>query len=131
MKTSANRTRLLSSLSVLLLFVTLSDTAAALTLTTPSYLITLTINCEEGVLGCDNVTYLGVNRKNKKSIHLKGRELMHYCPDDQGDGPGNTPCHHLGYEFHNGKTIYFIGDDGSLTVNQGSKVLLQEKGTLE
>ena len=133
MTTSINRTRLLSSLSVitLLLFAAPSDAATTLTLTTPNYLITLTINCEEGVVGCDDVTYVGVNRKNKNSIHLKGRELMRYCPDDQGDGPGKTPCHHEGYEFHNGKTKYFIGDDGSLEVSQGAKILLQEKGTMD
>lgn len=98
------------------------------TLTTPSYVITITSKCEEGVVDCDDVRYVGVNRKNKKSISLKGRDLMHYCPDDQGDGPGKTPCHHIGYEFRNGKTIYTISDDGSLAVKLGSKVLLQEQG---
>jgi len=133
MTASANRTRPLSPLNAitLLILAALPDVAAALTLTTPSYLITITVNCEEGVIGCDDVSYVGVNRKNKKSIYLKGRERMHYCPGDEGDGPGKTPCHHEGYEFHNGKTKYFIGDDGSLEVSQGAKILLQEKGTMD
>ncbi|MGZ5026675.1 MAG: hypothetical protein ACXWFX_06900 [Methylobacter sp.] len=133
MATSTKRTPHLSSLSamMLLLLASLPDSAGALTLTTPSYLITLTINCEEGVVGCDDVTYVGVNRNNKKSIRLKGRERMHYCPGDEGDGPGKTPCHHEGYEFHNGKTKYYISDDGTLEVSQGAKILLLEQGTLE
>lgn len=98
------------------------------TLTTPSYVITITNKCEEGVVGCDDIRYIGVNRKNKQSISLKGRDLMHYCPDDQGDGPGKTPCRHMGYEFKNGKTNYLITDDGRLEVRRGSKLLLQEQG---
>jgi len=113
------------SIISLLLF---SGTSKADTLTTPSYVITITANCEEGTADCDNVSYVGVNRKNKKSISLKGRDLTHYCPDDQGDGPGKTPCHHMGYEFNNGKTKYFVSDEGRLEVSRNSKILLQEQG---
>jgi hypothetical protein len=98
------------------------------TLTTPSYVITIIVKCEEGTTHCDNVRYVGVNRKSKKSISLKGRDLTHYCPDDQGDGPAKTPCHHMGYEFNNGKTKYFVSDEGRLEVRRGSKVLLEEHG---
>ena len=97
-------------------------------LTTPSYIITITKNCEEGEVGCDDVTYVGVNRKSKKTITLKGADLMHYCPDDLGDGPGKTPCRHIGYEFKNGKVNYFVSDDGSLEVTRGAKVLVKEQG---
>lgn len=57
-------------------------------LTTPTFTITITSQCEEGVVNCEKVGYTGINRKTGKSISLEGRDLMHYCPDDQGDGPG-------------------------------------------
>ena len=97
-------------------------------LTTTNYIITITHNCDEGEVGCDDVTYVGVNRKSKKTISLKGADLMHYCPSDLGDGPGKTPCRHIGYEFKNDKVNYFVGDEGNLEVTRGAKVLLREKG---
>lgn len=106
----------------------LSGISKADTLTTPSYVITITTKCEAGTVVCNNVSYVGVNRKNKKSISLKGRDLIHYCPGDQGDGPGKTPCHHMGYEFNNGKTRYLVNDVGELRVWRNGKVLLQEQG---
>lgn len=119
---------LLSGMLALLAF---AQPSVADTLTTPTYVITITSHCEEGDMDCDNVSYQGVNRNNKKSIRLKGHDVVHYCPDDQGDGPGKTPCHHMGYEFANGKTKYFVSDEGSVEITQGVKQILYEKGTWE
>ena len=47
----------------------------------------------------------------------------HHWPDEI------TPAHFLGYEFKNGRTTYFIGEDGELRVTRGSKVLVEERGT--
>jgi hypothetical protein len=123
-----SRSILISCGLVALLFGAQSKAA---TLTTPTFVITIMNKCEidKEANDCDtNVYYTAVNRKNKKSTHLKGRDLFYYCPDDQGDGAGKTPCHHVGYEFQNGDTIYSITDDGNLEVKQDSKVLLHEKG---
>jgi hypothetical protein len=98
------------------------------TLTTPSFKITITEKCEDGEVPCDNVSYLGVSRKTGKTIQLKGKTLMHYCPDDQGDGPGKTPCHHQGYEFHNGAVTYLVLNDGRLIVDRGKTRLFEETG---
>ena len=96
------------------------------TLETPGYRVTITSNCEEGVVDCDDVSYRSVSRTSGRTLELHGADLTHYCPGDQGDGPGKTPCHHLGYVFFNGKTRYFVGDDGTLEVtDEGNPVLLQ------
>ena len=102
---------------------------APLVLRTSSYVIAIRVLCEEGVVDCDNVEYRGMNQRTGKAIHLKGQDWIRYCLDDQGDGPGNTPCQHLGYEFKRGDIVYYVGDDGTLQVVQGGKrVLLEERG---
>jgi hypothetical protein len=100
-------------------------------LTTKSWNITIAANCKEGVVDCDDIDYLAVNRKSGKKVRLKGKDLFHYCPGDEGDGPGKTPCRHLGFEFRKGAALYRVWDDGNLEVRQGSRLLLQEKGEWE
>ena len=97
-------------------------------LTTPSYKITIKVMCEEGVVACNDVEYLGVHIKTGTSIKLEGEDWIHYCKDDQSDGVGKTPCHHLGYKFKNGSTTYYVGDDGVLEVYQAKKCILHEEG---
>lgn len=100
------------------------------TLITPTFSITITPKCKDGggMINCNNVEYIGINRKNKKSIHLKGHDLFNSCPNDVGNGTESTPCDHIGYEFRNGTTIYLVDDDGNLTVKQNSKILIHEQG---
>jgi hypothetical protein len=95
----------------------------ASTFSTPKFSIKITENCEEGVVGCDNVTYVGVNKKTGKSITLKGKSLMRLCADRV------TPCQHIGYTFQNGKVVYLVTDQGTLTISKGAKVLVKEEGT--
>lgn len=98
-------------------------------LRTPSYIVTITSLCPEGDVDCDRIRYRGVNKRTGKSIRLMGSDWIRYCPDDQGDGPGKTPCQHLGYKFRNGKVTYYVSDDGELQVIRGrNKILLDEKG---
>lgn len=117
-----------AAVAALILSLSIANTARAQSgdtqiLRTPNYQITITSTCEEGVVGCDEVIYSGVNLKTGKSITLKGKDSMHLCSD------GVTPCHHLGYEFHHLGTDYFVSDEGLLTVTRGKKVLLNEQGT--
>lgn len=86
------------------------------TLTTENYVAVITVNCVEGTVACANVDYLGTNRETGQSIRLHGRDLIHYCRGDQGDGPGKTPCRHEGYVFKNGTVVYRIWDRGVLEV---------------
>lgn len=96
--------------------------ASASTLTTPTFVVQIQINCAEGNVTCDDVTYVGTNRKSGKSITLRGKTKHSMCAD------GVTPCHFQGYEFKNGATYYRVLEDGNLLVMQGKKVLLEEKG---
>lgn len=96
--------------------------ASASTLTTRSFVIDIKVNCEEGNVTCDNVTYVGTSRKSGKRITLRGKTTHGMCAD------GVTPCRFLGYEFKNGKTSYRVSEDGKLMVVQGTKRVLEEKG---
>lgn len=111
-------------MSALLLGATLHPGSAfAAELTTKTYSIAVTENCGEGDVACQDVSYIGTNRPNGKAIHLKGRTVVAMCKD------GITPCHHLGYEFRNGKYTYFVADQGWLQVSRGRELILHEKGT--
>jgi hypothetical protein len=96
--------------------------AGADILDTPSYKITIEIRCPEGSVTCDDVKYVGVNKKTGKFITLVGKTVHSLCAD------GVTPCHFLGYEFKAGRTTYSVGEDGELRVTRGSRVLVQEMG---
>jgi hypothetical protein len=102
----------------------IAASVSASTLTTPSYRIQIE-GSGEYLVSCDTVKYIGVSRKTGKSIRLSGRTVHTVGAD------GITPSHFLGYEFKNGRTRYFVGEDGELRVTRGSKVLLQETGLWE
>jgi hypothetical protein len=97
--------------------------ACASTLTTPSFVIEVKVNCAEGNVTCDNVTYIGTSKKTGKSITLRGRTKHSLCAD------GVTPCGFEGYEFQNGKAYYQVLNAGTLLVMQDQKVLVEEKGS--
>jgi len=92
------------------------------TLRTPHYQVQITERCGE-VVGCDDVLYESISTSGK-TLRLRGKQIEHMCP-----GMKNTPCHPIGYEFRNGSFVYFVGEDGILTVKRGSKVLFEETGT--
>ncbi|PAX60698.1 hypothetical protein [Brunnivagina elsteri] len=98
--------------------------ANAETLKTRNYKVTITRNCPEGYVTCNNVTYVGKNLKTGQSIRLKGKTIHTIGAD------GVTPSRFLGYEFRNNKYLYRVTADGVLTVFNGKKLVLQEKGAL-
>ena len=100
-----------------------TEADAARTLTTPSFVIRIKANCAEGNVTCNDVTYMGTSRKTGKSITLRGKTKHSMCAD------GITPCRFQGYEFWNGKTYYRVLDDGSLSVLQQNRTLLEERGS--
>jgi len=109
-------------LSVVLL-AAVANAAAADTLTTANFVVTVTRQCEEGSVTCDRVTYRGVAKKTGKAITLKGRTLHTTCAD------GGTPCRVLGYEFRNGDVVDRVGESGMLEVRRGKdRVLVEERG---
>lgn len=116
--------RVKASVAAMLSIATLyaGSAQAAQTLTTPRYVVTIEEHCEEGEVGCADVSYRGVNRKTGKAITLKGRTRMVLCKD------GVTPCHIGAYEFRNGAVLYSVFPDGNLVVTQAGKVVLREAG---
>jgi len=80
----------------------------------------VTVN-EEGVVNCIDASYLGVSKKTGRRLALNG-------DDAHSVGAEGAPGHFLGWSFRNGKTIYFVSEDGELEVTRGKKVLVQEKG---
>jgi len=89
---------------------------------TPSFEAAITVNCGEGNVTCDDVTYVGTSRTTGKSITLRGKTLHTLCAD------GVTPCTLQGYEFHNGKISYRVLVSGDLLVTKGDTVLVEEHG---
>jgi hypothetical protein len=90
-------------------------------LITPNFKISIVRNCEEGNVSCDDVTYIGVNKKTGASIKLKGKTYHKNCSD------GVTPCRFLGYVFENGNTKYYI-ENNTLYVIQNGETILEEVG---
>lgn len=101
----------------------LCNTALAGTLITQNFQITISSNCEEGVVICNNISYQGVNLNTGESIRLVGKTLHRTCAD------GITPCRFIGYEFRNGNYRYIVTQDGILLVYEAEKLLLEESGT--
>jgi hypothetical protein len=96
--------------------------ANAETLLTPSFTVQIEVKCAEGNVTCDDVSYLGTNRKSGKSISLRGKTLHSMCADRV------TPCRFLGYEFVRGNLRYVVLESGNLLVTRGKSVLVQEAG---
>ncbi|MBY0241020.1 MAG: hypothetical protein K2X55_17070 [Burkholderiaceae bacterium] len=101
----------------------ISKQAFSSTLTIPSFIIKVQVNCAEGNVNCEDVTHVGASEETGKSITLLGKTKHNLCADEL------TPCAFQGYEFINGKTYYRVLEDGRLSVMQGKKVLLEETGT--
>jgi hypothetical protein len=91
-------------------------------LNTPSFQVQVSVNCEEGNVTCNDVTYVGVNRKTKASIKLRGKTVHSLCKDRV------TPCHFLGYEFQNRRYRYFVSEDGRLEIYRGQSLVASEQG---
>jgi hypothetical protein len=100
-----------------------TQAANAETLKTKNFNVTITRNCPEGYVACNNVAYFGKNLKTGKSIRLIGKTIHTFGAD------GVTPSRFLGYEFRNNQYLYRVTADGALQVYQGKKLILQEKGT--
>lgn len=92
------------------------------TLETKSFSIAIEVRCEEGEVTCDDVKYVGTNKKTGESVELTGKTAHHM------DKEGN-PGRFLGYIFKNKGVAYFLSEDGLLRVTKGDEVLLEEKGT--
>ena len=94
-------------------------------LETSSYRIRIEVFCKYGeFIDCNDVRFLGTEKKTGKSLTLIGSTMHRTC----GDG---TPCQFTGYRFINGMDKYLVYvDDGVLRVERRGQLLLQETGDL-
>jgi hypothetical protein len=95
-----------------------ASSVSAETIETANFQIKITRHCEEGNVSCDRVTYVGKDLITGKSIRLNGKTLN-----------SSKSYRFLGYEFRNGKYLYYISDSNLLQVYRGKKLILQEQGT--
>lgn len=92
------------------------------TLTTTNYVVTITSQCEEGQVTCDDVTYSGRSKRSGEELELQGETMHLLCGDQQ------TPCRFLGYRFYNEGYEYQVFDSGVLRVRRGDKLVIDERG---
>lgn len=92
------------------------------TLETKTFTIKIDVRCEEGEVTCEDVKYVGENKKTGESLKLTGKTAHHMDAD-------GTPGRFLGYVFKNKGVQYFLSEEGMLRVTKGDDVLLEEKGT--
>jgi hypothetical protein len=106
-----------------LLLIVSAGAVAAEMLTTANFVVTITRNCPEGSVTCDDVSYRGVAKKSGKAITLKGGTMHTTCAD------GVSPCRFLGYRFRSGDVTYLVWESGVLEVRLGKdKRLIEERG---
>jgi hypothetical protein len=110
-------------LATVISFGCLVDGAIADTLTTKGFKIDIQVNCAEGNVTCDRVSYRGRDLKTGKSLRLSGKTIHSLCAD------GVTPCRFLGYEFRKRNYLYVVNEGGLLQVYKGGKLLVSQQGT--
>lgn len=91
-------------------------------LDTAGFTVRIEVQCEEGEVTCDKVTYRSESKRTNKKLVLLGRTAHRLCEDKL------TPCRFLGYVFKAGKYTYFVSEAGELLVQHGDKVIVQEVG---
>ncbi len=99
--------------------------ALADTLRTQNYRVTITVNCPEEEVVCNDVTYDGSNVNTGESLQLQGRTVSTLCAD------GVTPCRFIGYEFFNGDYRYLVTEEGRLQVSINGEIILDQSGNWE
>jgi hypothetical protein len=92
------------------------------TLETRTYTVEITPLCGERVTDCEQFAYADTHKRTGSHLNMVGKPGQRPCP------PGNAPCDPLGWQFHDGNTSYFVGQDGWLIVTQGNKTILREQG---
>jgi hypothetical protein len=105
------------------LFALAHAQAGSQVLDTRSFTVNIEVNCPEGAVSCDDVIYIGKNKKSGKTIRLKGQTWHTLCAD------GVTPCRFMGYKFASGRFSYLVTDTGTLTVSRGRRTLIEEQGS--
>jgi hypothetical protein len=117
------KSQIFGLLATVLSFGWLVEGAIADTLTTKGFKIDIQVNCEEGNVTCNRVSYRGQDLKTGKSLRLSGKTVHSLCAD------GVTPCRFLGYEFRNRNYRYVVTEAGLLEIYKSGKLLVSQQGT--
>lgn len=107
---------------IAVLSLIISELTMARTLDTEHYRIVVSCLSPKLEIGCERVSYQGVNKETGSITSLFGRQIVQACPDKV------SSCYSLGYEFADGQSLYHISEDGQLRVTNGSKVVIDEYG---
>ncbi|NHZ97532.1 hypothetical protein [Massilia sp. CCM 8734] len=101
--------------------ISATSAARADILITPSFIINIEEECAVEYRVCGKVSYTGTSKKTGQAIVLRGKTVEGKCDE-------NSFCEFEGYIFRNGTTVYRVSSEGKLTVSQGAKTLVEEKG---
>src|SRR5690606_30929353 len=112
----------LTLLALLASCTTPSRPAQTQSLAAPSYSLFMWSNCQEGEVGCSDLSGELVPANTTKAIRLKGSTYMVKCAD------GVTPCH-VGFYTFSGKG-YAVNayPDGRLEVTPPAGAAISEQG---
>lgn len=94
----------------------------AATLETRTYTVEITPMCGERVTDCEQFAYADTHKRNGSHLNMVGKPGQRPC------APGNAPCDPMGWQFYDGNTSYFVGQDGWLIVTKGGRTTLREQG---
>jgi hypothetical protein len=117
------KSQIFGVLATVISFGCLVEGAIADTLTTKGFKIDIKVNCAEGYVTCDRVSYRGEDLKTGKSLRLSGKTVHSTCADRV------TPCRFLGYEFRHRNYRYIVTEGAVLEVYKGGKLLVSQQGT--
>lgn len=98
--------------------------AAPFRFVSPHYVFLIEVRCPEGCVTCDDVICIETDRKEGRSVVLRGETVHSYSAD-------GTPTQFQGYQFRDGSLTYFVSEHDYLEVRRGQKDLLYEAGTWE
>ncbi len=108
-------------LGLIFLGHTVINAVHADTLITENFQVTVTRNCSEGVVVCDQVAFHSIDSRNGRQLRLQGRTWHRYNAE-------GTPTQYLGYEFTHGNIRVYATERGELIMEAGNDILIQESG---
>lgn len=90
-------------------------------LVTNSYYVTVTSNCSENLMACQDVSMEAKNRKTGEVVFAQGRTMYTRCVDRV------TACQFNGYEFYDRGYIYALLADGLYLIGQSRDTTIDEE----
>lgn len=108
---------------MLLLAFSAPSYAESRTIVTTNFIIVIVEHCEQGFLGCKDVSFVEVNKISGDAVKAKGIATVRTCSGT------SDPCESTGWIFISGTTTYVVTQELLLTVSRGGRLMYQEQGT--